>query len=87
MHARYSKFLNSKPKIYGIEILDIYLVFLTWVVVSLFSDNDLLKIGFPALVGTLIVYYKNSFRPHYIYFVLRKRKYTKIIIGAGNERK
>lgn len=82
MQARYSKFLNSKPKVYGIEILDIYLIFLVWIISSFLGLGDLLKIALPMLVGGMIIYYKRKFTPHYLYFQLRKKKYTKIKIGG-----
>ena len=86
MQARYSKFLNAKPKVYGIEILDIYLIFLVWILCSFFRADDVLKILLPVLAGFIIIYYKKNFRPHFLYFIFKKRKYTKIIIGEINEK-
>ena len=86
MQARYSKFLNSKPKVYGIEILDIYLIFLVWILCSLFKANDVLRIIAPVFVGFGIIYYKKNFRPHFLHFIFKRRKYTKIIIGDKNEK-
>lgn len=86
MQARYSKFLNARPKVYGIEILDIYLIFLVWIFCSLFKLSDIVKIISPLFAGFSIIYYKKNFRPHYLFFVFKKRKYTKIIIGGKNEK-
>ena len=86
MEARYSKFLNARPKVYGIEILDIYLIFLVWIFCSLLKLNDIVKVLSPFVVGLVIIYYKKNFRPHYLLFVLKKRKYTKIFIGVKNEK-
>jgi hypothetical protein len=86
MQVRYSKFLNAKPKVYGIEILDIYLIFLVWVICAFFKVNDVLKIISPIVVGGAIIYYKKNFRPHYLYFIFKKRKYTKVIIGEKVEK-
>ena len=86
MEARYSKFLNARPKVYGIEILDIYLIFLVWIFCSLLKLYDIVKVLSPFVVGLVIIYYKKNFRPHYLLFVLKKRKYTKIFIGVKNEK-
>lgn len=80
MKARYSKFLNAKPKVYGIEILDIYLIFMVWILSSMLGTGDLVKIILPAFAGIGLIYYKKKFTPHYLYFLLKKKKYTKIHI-------
>ncbi len=85
MKARYSKFLNAKPKVYGIEILDIYLIFMVWMVSSFIGVGELLRVFLPMIAGAGIIYYKKKFTPHYLYFVLRKKKYTKILVGVKSE--
>lgn len=84
MKARYSKFLNAKPKVFGIEILDIYLIFLVWIVMSLITNNEVLKILLPFLTGVGVLYYKKKFNQHYLYFLFKKRKYTQISIGVND---
>jgi hypothetical protein len=86
MQARYSKFLNSRPKVYGVEILDIYLIFLVWIFCSLLKLNDIVKVLSPFLVGVVTLYYKKNYRPHYLLFIMKKRKYTKIIVGVKYEK-
>ena len=86
MIARYYKFLNSKPKVFGIEILDVYLVFFSWVIFSIVNAPDVLRLIAPLIVGISIIYYKKSFRPLFIHFFLRKRKYTKITVGVRDEK-
>lgn len=85
MKARYSKFLNAKPKVYGIEVLDIYIIFLVWFFCSLFGVGEFLKMFIPVMVGICLIYYKKKFRPNFLYFILKKKKYTKVHIGLIQE--
>lgn len=85
MKARYSKFLNVKPKVYGVEIIDIYLIFFVWIISSLLGLSEIFKIILPFMTGFGIIYYKKKFTPNHLYFLLKKRKYTKVFIGRSHE--
>jgi hypothetical protein len=80
MEARYSKFLQSGLKIYGVDIQHFFVIIVCWILCRFFHASDLVTLGIPSLVAGSIFYYKRNYTPDFIYFICMKRKYSIILV-------
>jgi len=84
MREKYDKFLTAKPKIFGINIMDVYLSFLFWIFLAGLGINDITRLPMLAMFSAGLIYYNKRFTEGFLYFYLNKRNTTLIEIKNQN---